>query len=288
MSVAAGVTSVARRRSLSGRSRRTGPALIISSGVIVAAALVAIAGPLIAPYDPDLPQLSQYFVGPSAEHLLGFDAQGRDVLSRLLVGARTSMIGPVAVTLICMTLGALLAVTAAWRGGAYDAVISSGLDIVFAFPGILLAVLAAAVFGAGLAAPVLALSVAYTPYVARVLRGVALRERAQPYIAALEVQGASSVAICLRHLIPNMLHLITAQATTLFGYAMVDLAAISYLGLGIQPPAADWGVMVAENQQGIIQGYSIPSLAAGICIVVVVVAFNLLGERLYERGEARR
>jgi len=288
VSVAAGVATVGRRRSWSERSRGLDPALIASAAVIAAATLVAIAGPLLAPYDPNVLQLSQYFVGPSAEHLLGFDAQGRDVLSRLLVGSRTSMIGPLAVTLICMTLGSLLAVTAAWRGGALDAVISSGLDIVFAFPGILLAVLAAAVFGGGLLAPVLALSVAYTPYVARVLRGAAMRERAQPYIAALEVQGASSVAICLRHLIPNMLHLITAQATTLFGYAMVDLAAISYLGLGVQPPAADWGVMVSENQQGIIQGYPIPCLAAGICIVIVVVAFNILGERLYERGESRR
>jgi peptide/nickel transport system permease protein len=287
MSVAAGVATVARR-SGTGRQRRFSPTLIISGAVIAAAALVAIAGPLLAPYNPDTPQLSQYFVGPSPEHLLGFDASGRDVLSRLLYGARTSMIGPLAVTLICMTLGSLLAVTAAWRGGTYDAVISSGLDIVFAFPGILLAVLAAAVFGGGLVAPVLALSVAYTPYVARVLRGAALRERAQQYVAALEVQGASSIAICLRHLIPNMLHLIVAQATTLFGYAMVDLAAISFLGLGVQPPAADWGVMVSENQQGIIQGYSIPALAAGLCIVVVVVAFNILGERLYERGEARR
>jgi peptide/nickel transport system permease protein len=288
VSVAAGVGTVARRRSLAGLQRWTSPALVGSSAVIVAATLVAIAGPLLAPYNPDTPQLSQYFVGPTPEHLLGFDASGRDVLSRLLYGARTSMIGPLAVTLICMTLGSLLAVTAAWRGGAYDSVISSGLDIVFAFPGILLAVLAAAVFGGGLLAPVLALSVAYTPYVARVLRGAALRERAQPYVAALEVQGASSIAICLRHLIPNMLHLIVAQATTLFGYAMVDLAAISYLGLGVQPPSADWGVMVSENQQGIIQGFAIPALAAGLCIVVVVVAFNILGERLYERGEARR
>ena len=288
MSVAAGVGTVARRRSLAGLQRWTSPALIGSSAVIVAATFVAIAGPLLAPYNPDTPQLSQYFVGPTSAHLLGFDASGRDVLSRLLYGARTSMIGPLAVTLICMTLGSLLAVTAAWRGGAYDSVISSGLDIVFAFPGILLAVLAAAVFGGGLLAPVLALSIAYTPYVARVLRGAALRERAQPYVEALEVQGASSIAICLRHLIPNMLHLIVAQATTLFGYAMVDLAAISYLGLGVQPPSADWGVMVSENQQGIIQGFAVPSLAAGLCIVVVVVAFNILGERLYERGEARR
>jgi len=288
MSVGAGLATGAWRRYRAGRQRRVSPLLIISAAVIVAATFVAIAGPLLAPYNPDLPNLSQYFVGSTPDHLLGYDAQGRDVLSRLLVGARTSMIGPLGVTLICMTLGALLAVTAAWRGGAYDAVISSGLDIVFAFPGILLAVLASAVFGAGLVAPVLALSVAYTPYVARVLRGAALRERAQPYIAALEVQGASATAICMRHLIPNMLHLIIAQATTLFGYAMVDLAAISYLGLGIQPPAADWGVMVSENQQGIIQGFATPSLAAGLCIVVVVVAFNILGERLYERGEARR
>ena len=288
MSLAAGVATVARRRPWAGIQRMTSPALIAPLAVIVAATFVAVAGPLLAPYNPDLPQLSQFFVGPTPEHLLGFDAQGRDVFSRLLVGARSSMIGPVAVTLICMTLGSLLAVTAAWRGGAYDAVISSGLDIVFAFPGILLAVLAAAVFGAGLVAPVLALSVAYTPYVARVLRGAALRERAQQYVAALEVQGASSIAICLRHLIPNMLHLIVAQATTLFGYAMVDLAAISYLGLGVQPPSANWGVMVSENQQGIIQGYPIAPLTAGLCIVVVVVAFNLLGERLYERGEARR
>ena len=288
MSVAAGLASGAVRGYRAGRRFRTSPAIFISGSVIVAATLVAVAGPLIAPYNPDLPQLSQYFFGPSADHLLGFDASGRDVLSRLLYGARTSMLGPLAVTLMCMTLGSLLAVTAAWRGGALDAVISSGLDILFAFPGILLAVLAAAVFGAGLIAPVLALSVAYTPYVARVLRGAALRERAQLYVAALEVQGASGVTICLRHLIPNLLHLIVAQATTLFGYAMVDLAAISFLGLGVQPPHADWGVMVSENQQGIIQGFPLPALAAGICIVIVVVAFNILGERLYERGEARQ
>jgi len=289
VSIAAGTaTTVARRRAWSGAQGLTSPGIVIPIVVIAAATIVAIFGPLLAPYDPDLPDLSQFFVGPAGGHLLGYDGQGRDVLSRLLVGARTSMIGPLAVTVLCMSTGSLLAVAAAWRGGLLDTVLSSGLDILFAFPGILLAVLSAAVFGAGLIAPVLALSVAYTPYVARVLRGAALRERAQQYVAALEVQGASGVAICFRHLLPNMAGLIVAQATTLFGYAMVDLAAISYLGLGVQPPTADWGVMVAENQQGIIQGYPIPSLAAGICIVLVVVAFNILGERLYERSETRR
>jgi peptide/nickel transport system permease protein len=120
--------------------------------------------------------------------------------------------------------------------------------------------------------------------VARVLRGAALKERSQPYVAALEVQGASAPVICLRHLVPNMLPLIVAQATILFGYAMVDLAAISFLGLGVQPPNPNWGVMISENQSGIMQGYPLPALAAGVCIVAVVIAVNVLGERLFDRA----
>ena len=207
-----------------------------------------------------VPNLTLAWGSPGGGHLLGFDFQGRDVLSRLLVGARTSMLGPLAVVIGSMAAGVLLAVTAAWRRGASDAVISSGLNILFAFPGILLAVLAAAVFGAGLTAAAIALAVAYTPYVARVLRGAALKERSQPYVAALEVQGASATSICFRHLIPNMMPLIVAQATILFGYAMVDLAAISFLGLGVQPPEPNWGVMISENQVGIPQGYPLPAL----------------------------
>ena len=196
------------------------------------------------------------------------------------------MLGPLAVVVGSMAAGVLLAVTAAWRRGASDAVISSGLDVLFAFPGILLAVLAAAVFGAGLTAAAIALAIAYMPYVARVLRGAALKERSQPYVAALEVQGASAASICLRHLIPNIMPLIVAQATILFGYAMVDLAAISFLGLGVQPPEPNWGVMISENQVGIPQGYPLPALVACACIVVVVIAVNVLGERLFEQAQA--
>jgi peptide/nickel transport system permease protein len=141
------------------------------------------------------------------------------------------------------------------------------------------------VFGAGLTAAAIALAVAYMPYVARVLRGAALKERSQPYVAALEVQGASAVSICFRHLIPNMMPLIVAQATILFGYAMVDLAAISFLGLGVQPPEPNWGVMISENQVGIPQGYPLPALVACACIVVVVIAVNVLGERLFEQAQ---
>lgn len=272
----------ARNRSVLGTLRATGAAGMISAAVIAAATFVAFFGSLIAPYDPDLGNLTQAWAGPSASHLLGFDAQGRDVLSRLLAGAWTSMLGPLFVVAICISAGTALAVIAAWRGGALDNVISSGMNVVFAFPGILLAILAAAVFGASLVAASLALAVAYTPYVARVLRGAALRERSQQYVAALEVQGISAFRICARHIVPNIAPLIVAQATILFGYAMVTLAAISFLGLGVQPPAANWGVMVSENQQGILQGTPLPALAAGVSIVLVVVAFNVLGERLFE------
>jgi peptide/nickel transport system permease protein len=261
---------------------------MVSAAVIALATIAAVFGPLLAPFNPDLPNLSLAWVGPVGGHLLGFDFQGRDVLSRLLAGAQSSMLGPLAVVVLSLTAGAVLAVVSAWRRGAADAVISSGLDILFAFPGILLAVLATAIFGAGLTAASIALSIAYMPYVARVLRGAALRERSQPYVAALEVQGLSATTICLRHIIPNMLALIVAQATIMFGWAMVDLAAISFLGLGVQPPAPNWGVMISENQTGILQGYPLPALSAGVCIVAVVIAFNILGERLFEQAQAAR
>ena len=268
--------------------RATGPAGIASAAVVAAATFAAVFGPLLAPYDPDLPNLSLAWASRAGGHLLGYDFEGRDVLSRLLAGAQSSMLGPLAVVILSVTAGTLLAVTAAWRRGVSDTAVSTGLNVLFAFPGILLAILAAAVFGAGLPAAAIALSIAYLPYVARVLRGAALRERGQPYVAALEVQGASAAAICLRHVVPNIGPLIVAQATILFGYAMVDLAAVSYLGLGVQPPTDNWGVMIAENQDGLLLGHPLPAVAAGLCIVAVVIAVNLLGERLSAQARAAR
>jgi peptide/nickel transport system permease protein len=265
-----------RRRRLSSNN-----VLVIGCWVVIAVAvLLAAFGPLLAPHDPNAASLGNAYVGPVPGHPLGYDSQGRDLVSRLLTGARTSMAGPFLVVAVSMVAGSVLAVAAAWAGRWVDATISTVLDILFAFPAILLAVLAAAVFGAGLTAPTLALAIAYTPYIARVLRGAALRERARDYVAACEVQGLSAVAICARHLLPNLMPLIVAQATLTFGYAMVDFAAISFIGLGVQPPTADWGVMVASGQSGVLQGYPLESLTAGLCIVLVVVAVNLLGERL--------
>ena len=288
MSAAVPLPAVHPRRRAYAVLRGTGAAGLVSAAVIAIATVVAVFGPMLAPFSPVAGNLSLTFVGPSASHPFGFDFEGRDVFSRLLAGAQSSMLGPLAVVVGALLIGTLLAVVAAWRRGSADAVISSGLDILFAFPGILLAVLAAAVFGVGLLAASVALMIAYTPYVARVLRGAAMKERGQPYVAALEVQGASGASICLRHIVPNMMPLIVAQATIMFGWAMVDLAAISFLGLGVQPPTPNWGFMISENQIGIPQGYPLPAIAAGVCIVLVVIAFNVLGERLLEQAQAAR
>jgi peptide/nickel transport system permease protein len=268
--------------------RGTGAVGHVSACVIGLAIVVAVLGPSIAPFDPDTTNLSFSFVGPTGEHVLGFDSQGRDLLSRILTGARTSLVGPAVVVILSIVLGTVLAVATAWRGGAFDNVVSSALDVLFAFPAIVLAIMAGVVWGVGQTSATVALAVAYTPYIARILRGAALRERAREY-TALEVQGVRATAICAHHIARNLVPLIAAQAAILFGYAIVDLAAISFIGLGVQPPQAEWGVMVANGQSGVLQGYPMESLCAGLCIVVVVVAVNLLGERLTDRAnEASR
>jgi peptide/nickel transport system permease protein len=258
--------------------------------VVAVAVFLAIFGSALAPHNPNFSQLQFQYVGPfqAKGYLLGFDSQGRDLLSRLMVGARTSMLGPAMVTVLTMAGGTLIAVVAAWRGGWADSILSTGMDILFAFPGILLAVLTAAVFGAGLTAPTIALAIAYSPYIARVLRSAAVRERARDYIAAADVQGLSAWRICIRHLVPNVAELIIAQGTLVFAWAMVDLASISFIGLGVQPPTADWGVMVQTGETGVLQGYPMESLSAGLCIVIVVVAVNLLGERMSDRSERNK
>jgi peptide/nickel transport system permease protein len=256
-----------------------------SVAVIALAVLLAAVGPIVRPFDPNASDLSFANVGPFGSHLLGFDSQGRDVLSRLMVGARTTLLGAAFVALIAVVVGTGLAITTAWFGGKIDATVSAGLDVLFAFPGILLAVVAAAVFGPSLFSAGIALAIAYSPYVARVLRGAALKERSMMYIAALEVQGFGAWRLCVRHLLPNISSLIVAQGTILFGFAMVDLAAISFLGLGVQSPQADWGVMVSDGKSSLVQGYPIVSLSAVLCIVAVVAAVSFLGEHIDARSK---
>lgn len=287
MSVVDAGARVARRPLV--RVRHGGGALFwIGVGVLVLLVATALLAPWLAPYDPLQIDLSNVTQGATSSHPLGTDQAGRDILSRVMYGARTSLLGPLGVVVFSTVLGVVGGVTAAWRGGFIDALISRSSDFLFSFPGLILAILAVSLFGTGLIAPVIALAIAYTPYVARLTRSAALVERDRPYIAACRVQGFGGLAICVRHLVPNIAPVILAQATIDFGYALIDLAALSYLGLGVQPPAADWGVMVSEGQASVLRGAPQQALWAGAAIVLAVVAFNLIGEGFAERIARRR
>jgi peptide/nickel transport system permease protein len=262
------------------RARRVDWIAVACAGFVLLMIAVALLAPWIAPHDPNQVDVVNAYQGPSGEHPLGTDSLGRDLLSRLMYGARLSLIGPTLIVVIATVAGTAVAIAAAWLGGWFDGVASRVLDILFAFPGIIFAVLAVALFGPGLIAPVIALSIAYLPYDGRILRSVALRERRLPYISACYVAGLPTRRITVRHLLPNIMPFVLVQATLSFGYALVDLAAVSYLGLGVAPPTAEWGLMVANGQASILTGHPQESLYAGLLIVATVVAFNLLGDRL--------
>ncbi|MFE3016366.1 ABC transporter permease [Streptomyces sp. NPDC059256] len=266
---------------------RLGIAGLIALGWIALMIATALLAPVVAPYDPDAQDLLNVYAPPGGDHLLGTDGTGRDIASRLIWGARTSLLGPALVVLLSLVIGLPLALAAAWRGGWLDAVVGRFLDIVFSLPAILLAVLAVAVFRPGPAPAVLALAVAYLPYVARVARSAALRQRAMPYIAALTVQGHSGTTICLRHLLPNISPVVGAQIPIAFASALMDLAALSFLGLAVQSPQADWGVLV-NDAQAVLQGHSSQVVYAGTLIVATVVALMLLGDRLGGDTRPRR
>ncbi|MFI6517489.1 ABC transporter permease [Spirillospora sp. NPDC050679] len=250
-------------------------------------AFLAVCGGWIAPHDPLQTDALQVHAFPSAAHLLGTDDTGRDILSRLIVGARPSLIGPVSVIALAAALATVLAIVAAWHGGLVDAAISRAFDIAFAFPSLILAIVVVSVVGVGLAGPVLALAVAFVPYIGRVVRAASIRERSQPYVAALELQGMSGWRICLRHVLPNVLPLILVQSALALGYALLDLAAISYVGLGVQPPSPEWGLMVANGQSAILEGFPQQSLFAVAAIVLTVVSVNVLGGHLSARAGGR-
>jgi peptide/nickel transport system permease protein len=259
--------------------RRIGTAGMVSAGFVLVLIVLALLAPWVAPYTPNAIDLLNINGGSSAVHLLGTDNLGRDLLSRLIWGARSSLLGPAIVISAATAIAVPVAAVAGWMGGTVDLFVSRVLDLLFAFPGILLAILAVALYGPGLLPCAMALAVSYMPWIARVARSGILRERNKPYIKALEVQGLSGFAICTRHLIPNISSIIWSQATISFGYALIDLAALSYLGLNIQPPSADWGVMT-NNETAILQGNFAQVFYPCLMIVLCVTAVTYLGKRL--------
>jgi peptide/nickel transport system permease protein len=261
------------------RSLRLGVTGWLALGVVVTATLMALLAPLVAPADPNQGDLLSAFAGPSGAHWLGTDATGRDIASRLVFGARTSLLGPAAIVALSLLVGIPLALAAAWHRGTVAWLITRALDIVFSIPGLLLAILSVALFGPGLWPAVVSLAIAYLPYVARLTMTAADHERQLPYVDALSVQGQSVVKIAGLHLLRNLAPVIAGQATITFAYALIDLASLSFLGLAVQAPTADWGVMLSDRD-AILQGHPGQVIAAGTLVVATVLSLFVLGSRL--------
>ncbi|ALO13055.1 Putative oligopeptide ABC transporter integral membrane protein [Streptomyces venezuelae] len=276
-----------RRPGLSKLRTARSPLHLICLGLVALVTAAALLAPWLVPYDPNAVDLGNALAPPSPEHLLGVDAAGRDTFSRLLLGARTSLLGPLGVVVFSTVAGVAVGMAAGWRGGWLDSILSRSTELVFAFPGMLLAILIISIYGEGLLAPVVALSIAYLPYVSRLTRSLVLAERERPYVSAYQVQGHSALQICLRHVLPNIAPVVLAQSTINFGYALMDLAGLSFLGLGVPALTPDWGRMVFDGQAAIQHGYPLSAILPCVFIVLTVVAFNVVGERWADRVARR-
>ncbi|MFD9946511.1 ABC transporter permease, partial [Nonomuraea sp. NPDC059022] len=200
----------------------------------------------------------------------------------------TSLGAPCAVVLFTPVGGVGAGSTAGWFGGWPDTLLSRAAELLLAFPALLVAIVFVSLYGTGLAAPVIALSLAYLPYVSRLARNLTLSERRRPYLAAYRVQGFSGLSICVRHLIPNIAPVVLAQSSVNFGYALLDLSALSYLGLGVPPLTPTWGSMINDGRSALLQGHPLSAILPCAAIVLTVVAFNVVSEHWADRVSRRR
>jgi len=244
--------------------------------LIVALALLA---NQVAPYDPLVLNARHRLEGPSSDFRFGTDRLGRDILSRVVHGARSSLgIAATSVT-VSVILGSALGLFAGYFGGAIDLVIGRIMDVLFSFPALLLAIAVAAMLGPGVRNTALAIAVVYTPLFARVIRGPVISERHRDYVLAARVIGASHAAIIYRHILPNVVSPIIIQTSAALSTAILIEAALSYIGLGTQPPAPSWGTMLSEGRT-FLETAPWMSIFPGLAIALTVLAFNLVGDGL--------
>lgn len=265
--------------------RRNRPAL---AGLALVALLyvVALLAPLIAPYDPIAQNILESYQPPSAQHWFGTDRFGRDVLSRILYGARLSLsIGFVA-TAISITVGTLLGAVAGYFGGRVDSALMRFTDMVLSFPRLILLLLVVALFSPSIPVIILVLGLTQWPSTTRIVRGDVLSLREREFIQAARALGLSRTRIILRHLIPNVLAPVIVSATLGIGNTIVFEAGLSFLGLGVQPPTPSWGNMVADGRDNLIGAWWVATFP-GLAIVLTVLAFNLVGDGLRDALDPR-
>ena len=261
-------------------TRRLG--ILIVAGTLLA----AIVGPWIVPADPLVQDLAQRLDGPSWRHMFGFDELGRDVLARMLVGARVSLLVGFTVVSLSASIGVIVGSIAGYAGGWVDELIGRGMDVLLAFPGILLAIALVAVLGPSLSHVVLALvSIGWVSY-ARLVRGQVLKLRELDYVQAARSLGATPARVLVRHVVPASLSAVSVQATLGMAGAIIAEASLSFLGLGVQPPMASWGTMLDAGRSHLFDAPHL-TLFPGLAIALLVLGFNFVGDALRDALDPR-
>ena len=242
--------------------------------------------PLVAPHDPYAQDLMSALSPPSLAHLLGTDQYGRDVASRVLYGARYALLAIVIGDGLALAVGTTMGLAAGYLGGAADAVLMRIVDVLLAFPYLLLALIIVAALGPSLLHSMIAIGIVYTPQYARLVRGQVLSVRQTDFVRAARALGASRARIVLRHVAPNSLSPVIIMATLQAGAVVVETAGLSFLGLGAQPPSPDWGALLADGQNFFLTAWWIATFP-GLAIFLVVLGFNLLGDALRREFDPR-
>jgi len=251
----------------------------------VALVAVALLAPILAPHDPILQDRTALLTPPfwqeggNVGYLLGTDAVGRDILSRLIFGARYSLFIGVVVVSISLIGGIVLGLVAGFFGGWIDTVIMRVMDVILAFPSLLLALVLVAVLGPGLTNAMIAIAIVSQPHFARLTRASVLGEKNREYVMAARVAGAGRMRLMFRTILPNCLAPLIVQATLSFSGAILDAAALGFLGMGAQPPTPEWGTMLAESREFILRAWWVVTLP-GLAILITVLAINLMGDGL--------
>lgn len=276
---------VPRRRGLASKLIRN-RAAAAGGAVVLAAVFVALLAPALAPYDPLRVDLSAAWAPPGAKHLLGADELGRDILSRIIYGSRTSLEIAVAGVVIALALSLLIGPAAGFYGGWLDRVAMRLIDVMLAFPSILLAIVIIAITGPGVLSTMLAVGISSVPAFARLARGSTLALRGEEYVTAARAVGAGSAHIIVAHILPNLVTPLVVMATLRLSTMVLTAAGLSFIGLGVQPPSPEWGMMMSQARSAIREA-PFGILFPGIALMLVVLGFNLFGDGLRDALDPR-
>jgi peptide/nickel transport system permease protein len=250
---------------------------VLGAVLFLAIVVAALAAPWLATHDPVAIAFSEKLLPPSGEHLMGTDSMGRDIFSRVLYGARTSLMVGVIVTTLAIGIGLPIGLVAGYFGGRIDTVLMRTTDVFLAFPPLLLPIAITAAIGAGLVNAMIALSVSWFPWYARIMRGSVLRVKSELYISAARAMGVGHGQVMVRHAVPNALTPVIVQGSLDFGYTILAAASLSFIGIGAQPPDIEWGLMAASSRSKFLDFWWTVTFP-GLAIFVTVLAVNLVGD----------